>query len=155
MDNKKNNILIKTIVIVLISMVISTTSAFAQLGDISPPNNTVISINDVVSNLITFAIGSGAALFLILFMWGSLEWLMSAGDKMHLEKARGRIVSAVIGLILLACVFAILQIVKAVTFDPSVVAPGAPSTPVIPGNPGGPGVNCNAIPTPPQCQTPI
>lgn len=49
----------------------------------------------------------GGVAFLLYFIWGSLEWLMSGGDKQKLESARGKITNGLIGLILLVASYAI------------------------------------------------
>jgi hypothetical protein len=52
--------------------------------------------------------------FLMAFMYlltGGLSWLTSGGDKTRLESARNKITHAVIGLIIIAAVWAIMNIV--------------------------------------------
>jgi len=49
----------------------------------------------------------GGIAFLLYFIWGSLEWLMSGGDKQKLESARSKITNGLIGLILLVASVAI------------------------------------------------
>ena len=44
-------------------------------------------------------------------IWGGLEWITSGGDKGKVEGARNKITAAVIGLIIVASSFAILQLV--------------------------------------------
>lgn len=54
----------------------------------------------------------GALAFLIYFIWGSLEWLMSGGDKGKVEAAQKKITGALIGLTLLVISFAIVAFVE-------------------------------------------
>jgi membrane protease YdiL (CAAX protease family) len=58
----------------------------------------------------------GAIATLVLFLWGALEWIVSAGDKGKLENARNRITNAIIGLIILVGAFVILQFLSTLLF---------------------------------------
>lgn len=51
----------------------------------------------------------------IYLIWGALEWILSGGDKDQLSTAKKRITTALVGLVLLAIVPAVLQIVKIFT----------------------------------------
>lgn len=95
---------------------LSTQPVHAQLGTLTPPPETNVSITSFIGSALGFAIGSGLVVFLFLFSWGSIQWLMSEGDKAALQAARGRIVSAVIGLILLSTAWAIFSLVQAITY---------------------------------------
>lgn len=55
-------------------------------------------------------IGSLAAFIFLLL--GALSWITSSGDKQKLEKAQGTITSAILGLIILAAVWAIMMVVS-------------------------------------------
>lgn len=55
-----------------------------------------------------FAASFTAFLFLII---GAIQWLTSGGDKGTLEKARNTIIEAVIGLIIIASIWAIIQFI--------------------------------------------
>jgi hypothetical protein len=56
----------------------------------------------------------GALAFLIYFVWGSLDWLMSGGDKAKVEGAQKKITGALIGLTMLVISFAVVIFVEQV-----------------------------------------
>jgi hypothetical protein len=43
---------------------------------------------------------------------GAIQWISSGGDKQGVETARGKVTSALIGLVILLAVFAILQLIN-------------------------------------------
>lgn len=67
--------------------------------------------SDFLSQFIPKAIGLlfvfGGLAFFFMFLWGAISWILSGGDKAHVESAKGRITSSVIGFILMISVFAI------------------------------------------------
>ncbi len=58
----------------------------------------------------------GAIMVMVYFIWGSFEWITSAGDKGKLESARQRITSAIIGLIILVSSLTIIGFVGKLFF---------------------------------------
>ncbi len=83
----------------------------------APPGNELVKDNPVqgVANLIgfmiqiVFFIGGIAALFYLL--WGAFEWITSEGQKEKLQKAQQKMVSAVVGLLLIVVAFTIFAFV--------------------------------------------
>ncbi len=63
-------------------------------------------------NLITLIFIFGAVAFLFMFLVGALQWILSGGDKGKVEAARGRITSALIGIVLLLSTYAIIKLVE-------------------------------------------
>ncbi|RJR15714.1 hypothetical protein C4579_01395, partial [Candidatus Microgenomates bacterium] len=59
-----------------------------------------------------FIIVGALATFIFLIL-GALQWITSGGDKQGLENARNRITNAVVGLIILAAVWAIMIVISA------------------------------------------
>ncbi len=53
-----------------------------------------------------------AIIVLIFLVWGSVDWISSAGEKGKLDSARNKMTNAVIGLIVLASVLAIYTFVQ-------------------------------------------
>lgn len=94
------------------------------IADASPISNPALgkelnAIPDGVSFLQKFiprAIGLafvvGALVFFFIMIIGAIQWIASGGDKTALEGARGKITSAVVGLIILLSVFAILKVIQ-------------------------------------------
>lgn len=68
------------------------------------------------SNLLPRVVGLafviGSLIFFFMFVWGAITWIYSGGDKQALESARGRITSAIIGLVVLFVALAIIQFIE-------------------------------------------
>jgi len=52
-----------------------------------------------------------AVLVFFMLVWGGVEWILSGGDKGKTEQARNKIVSALIGLVIVAASYAILYLI--------------------------------------------
>lgn len=106
---------------------------FALLADIDPPGppvdrggnirNPLLSdevqslsgieyIQRMVPNLVGIAFIVGALTFFAMFIFGAIAWIGSGGDKANLESARGRIMNALIGLVVLFATFAIIKLIE-------------------------------------------
>jgi len=53
----------------------------------------------------------GALSTLLYFVWGALDWVTSAGDKSKLESARGKMINAFLGMLILGSSFIIVGFV--------------------------------------------
>ncbi len=105
----------------LISLATFAVPAFAQgVLDASiktPPGSTIIppntSIGSIVSFLVAFIIVIAflAALFYIVL--GAFQWITSGGDKGKVDSARNHIIAAILGLIIIALSFVIINVVLA------------------------------------------
>lgn len=67
-------------------------------------------ISALISGLIGFFILIAAVIAFIYLLIGGIQWMSSGGDKAAIETARNRIIQAVIGLIIIASVWAILTL---------------------------------------------
>lgn len=69
----------------------------------------------VVSGLIGRAIYAifilAAVIALFFLIWGGIKWILSGGDKGKVEAARGTIIAAIVGLIIVFLAFFIIQFV--------------------------------------------
>jgi hypothetical protein len=94
------------------------------------------------------AIGSLAVLFFLLL--GGLNWITAGGDKSKVEAARGMITQAIIGIAILASVFAVYNIILKVlgitTIREGATSPGVSTSSVSTG--GGSGGSGNDTCTP-------
>jgi len=54
----------------------------------------------------------GALSFFFMLLWGAVSWILSGGDKAHIESAKGRITSALVGFILLIATFGIVNLIE-------------------------------------------
>ena len=70
-------------------------------------------IASVVPSLVTFGFVIGSIIFLFVLISGAIEWMTSGGDKQKVETSRGKITSALVGLVLLFVTFAIVSVIEA------------------------------------------
>ena len=54
----------------------------------------------------------GSIAFFFMFLLGAISWIISGGDKAHVEAAKNRITNALIGVILMICTFAIVSLIE-------------------------------------------
>jgi ABC-type multidrug transport system fused ATPase/permease subunit len=69
-------------------------------------------VANIISSLLSVALIIAAVLVLLYLIWGAIEWISSSGDSGKIEKARNRIMQAIIGLIVLAAVIAVLALMQ-------------------------------------------
>lgn len=85
--------------------------AAASLGEnIDPGAGFAPDIGRLINAILSFVMVIAALLVFIYLIWGGIEWITSGGDKGKTENARNKITSAIIGLIVLAASYAILQL---------------------------------------------
>jgi hypothetical protein len=76
---------------------------------------TIGSLTTLVSNIIrALVMFSGVVLFVMLLS-GGMSFLFSGGDQKKLEKAKGTITNAFIGLVVLVGSYLILRLIKTIT----------------------------------------
>lgn len=75
----------------------------------NPTNDTVIGFfQRAVPSIITVAFVIGLIVFMFNLIVGAIQWMSSGGDKQGVEAAKGKVSSALIGLVILFALFAIL-----------------------------------------------
>lgn len=62
--------------------------------------------------LLTLGFVIGTVIFFFILIIGAIQWITSGGDKTAMEGARGKITNAVVGLVILFCIFAILKLIE-------------------------------------------
>lgn len=67
---------------------------------------------DLVGSLLSIVIPVSALILLLYLIWGAIEWLASGGDKGKLEKARGRITTGVIGIIVVSATISLFMLMQ-------------------------------------------
>lgn len=72
-------------------------------------------ISLILNNLITLIYIIASIVFIFWILWGAFQWLTSGGEKEAVAAARGRITNAIIGIILFAVAFAVIQIIGTFT----------------------------------------
>lgn len=90
-------------------------SAFADIIiRITPPSQSIPAQSGDISLMITNAIKIifvvALLLVLIMLIIGAVQWIVSGGDKEAVGKARGRIIAALVGLVILALAFLIASV---------------------------------------------
>lgn len=69
-------------------------------------------VSSLVPKFLTFAITIGAIVFFFMFVLGAIKWITSGGDKGAVADARGQIVNAIVGVVVLFSVFAVAKIIE-------------------------------------------
>lgn len=67
---------------------------------------------DLVPRLVTLGLVIGAVVFIFMLIWGAIEWIASGGDKAKIEEARGRVINAIIGIVVLFVIWAIASLLE-------------------------------------------
>lgn len=91
-------------------------AAGTSLGSLKPTIDVATDAGDLGQALVTLVIVVAALLALFYMVMGAINWIRSGGDKTKLEEARYQIVAAVVGLLVLASVWALYQLVLTVSF---------------------------------------
>ncbi len=71
-----------------------------------------IDANDLqtaIPNFLSILLVIGVILAIIFLVWGGVKWILSGGDKAGIESARGIIIGAVVGLVLIFAAFFIFN----------------------------------------------
>ncbi len=98
----------------LAGLVAAVTPAFAVDG-VSVPAPSGFQITDLglfISKAISVALVIAAILVFVYLVWGGLQWITSGGDKGKTEEARNRITAALVGLAIVACAWALIQLIS-------------------------------------------
>jgi hypothetical protein len=101
-----------------ISYLASAAYVFAQVSTPAPliqaPGGSVstnVKAESIPQLIINLLFGTAIFLAIAYLMYGGIKWMTSRGDKVGVETARKHIVAAIIGLIIVAGSFFILQVV--------------------------------------------
>lgn len=97
-------------------LIASVQHAFADVPvNIVAPDKSVLpsntGIGQVVSVLIAFLVVVAVLAALLYIVLGAIQWITSGGDKTKVEAARNHIIAAIVGLVIIALSFVILNIV--------------------------------------------
>lgn len=74
-------------------------------------NAGVTFLQKLIPNAIALGFIVGVLIFFFILLTGAIQWIASGGDKQSLEGARGKLSSAIIGLVVLLAVFATIQFI--------------------------------------------
>ncbi|MEK7616566.1 MAG: pilin [Patescibacteria group bacterium] len=91
-----------------------------KFGTISPPPALIpftapdpsgtAGISQFLTNLVRLIYVIAAIVFIFMILWGAFDWMTSEGDKEKIARARDKIINAVVGILLFAAAYAIIQI---------------------------------------------
>lgn len=84
--------------------IVTGDDSYAFLGEITPSSYVTTAIN-----LLLGLAGVGSFIFLL---WGGVQWITAGSDKDAVEKARKKIINALIGLAVVFSAYAILFILR-------------------------------------------
>ena len=65
-----------------------------------------------IPSLVGIAFVIGSLIFFFVIIMGAIQWMTSGGDKAGLEGARGKIINAIVGFVILLALFAFLKIIE-------------------------------------------
>jgi hypothetical protein len=93
-------------------------AAFAQIATCPLAPFTVLcfqagSLAGIIGALITFIFIVGVVIALFYLLFGAVRWIFSGGDKGAIDSARGTIVAAIVGLIILFLTFLLINVLLA------------------------------------------
>lgn len=66
----------------------------------------------LLGDLLSIVMPVAALLLLLYLLWGAIEWITSGGDKGKLEKARQKMTSAVMGVLVTSAVVSIFMLMQ-------------------------------------------
>jgi NADH:ubiquinone oxidoreductase subunit 6 (subunit J) len=69
-------------------------------------------IESLLRALVSIGFIVGGVVFLFIFLMGAIQWISSGSDKSAQEQARGRLTSALVGIIILFALYAIIKVVE-------------------------------------------
>lgn len=78
------------------------------VSEISPINDRNIAFSSFLNSILFV----GALLTFGYLLWGGIDWITSGGDSGKVESARKKITQAIIGLVVLASVFAVFFVIQ-------------------------------------------
>lgn len=82
------------------------------LGDVIRNKKGDEFVAGLIPAIISLGILAGILIFVAVMILGAMQWMNSGGDKAAIEGARGKVVNAFFGLVLLFSVFALLQVIE-------------------------------------------
>ena len=68
--------------------------------------------SDFLPKMIGVGLLIGALIFFFVMVVGAIQWITSGGDKNAIEGARGKLLNAITGIIILFAVFAIVKVIE-------------------------------------------
>jgi hypothetical protein len=95
-------------------IVITNPAINPNLGDLPSKVGGETALQGTLIAFITYGLIIGGLMFVFMFLWGGVEYITAGGDKEGTQKATKRISSALIGITIVFCTFAIISLIEAV-----------------------------------------
>lgn len=100
----------------LLSDVVNTSSVIGTINaPVNDPLYTATNPNEAVGKILSMGIQLfflvAAIATMVYLFWGAFDWIGSSGEKDKLQKAQNKIVSAIIGLLLVVVVFVVFNVI--------------------------------------------
>jgi hypothetical protein len=86
-----------------------------QAGFDPAPQHGASNVNRLLENIVGLFFAAAAISFIIMFVWGAVQMILSGGDKEAIAKARSRITWAIVGIVLLALSYFIFLLLQQIT----------------------------------------
>jgi len=83
----------------------------AETITITPPNQGIKDISNLLTAGIQVALIIAAILTFAFLIWGGIQWIVSGGDKTQTQAARDRITMALVGFGIVAAAWALMKII--------------------------------------------
>lgn len=81
-------------------------------GLISTEGGATTFIGMLLPRLVGLVFVFGSLSFFFMLIWGAVSWIISGGDKAHVESSKARITNAIVGFVLLAGSYAIIKLIQ-------------------------------------------
>lgn len=82
------------------------------LSNIVQGNTGISFIQKLIPSLVGLGFVAGVIIFFFILLTGAIQWIVSGGDKGAIESARGKIVNAIIGVVILLSLFVIVGLIE-------------------------------------------
>lgn len=92
-------------------LVAGSVLASEPVGTITTGTGWATNIGSLISSVLNIIMVVALLLVFLYLILGGIQWITSGGDKGKTEEARNKITSAVIGIIILAAAYALVQFV--------------------------------------------
>jgi len=94
-----------------LSLPILASNVFAPApSEVVKPSWMAEDVGIMINSVLTLVLVIAALAVFAYLIWGGIEWITSGGDKQKTESARNKLTAAVLGLVILAGSFAVLQL---------------------------------------------
>jgi len=108
---------VKTIATSATTLALSALPVFAQTAPPGVPDDICV----LIGSVLTFIYSIAGVIALVLLVLGGIQYMSSGGDKVAVEQARGRITSAIVGLVI---VFGAWLVINKLIIDTVLTATG-------------------------------